>query len=89
VTTTECEDLLAPLNLLCRQKGFDWGAKLDVAAECAWAAEVRVTIKPNVPLRPDRSYVTFAAGGEDASDALARAVDEMCILLDELGLMKS
>lgn len=72
-----CDDLTFELAEMCDERGWDFGVRIDTAAECAWSAEVRVTRAPNSPDGPDRSMVTFNAGGGDAVDALAPAVEDM------------
>jgi len=74
---TDAEAVLHRLDASCRLRGFDWGARADTAMDCAWSAEVRVTPQPNHPGRPDRSVVTYSAGGATADGAVRRAALEM------------
>lgn len=68
---------------LCNERGWDWSIRADVAADSVWGAEVRVTPNPNNPDAPDRSFVTYAVGGETAEDAIGRALAEMRRWIDE------
>jgi hypothetical protein len=81
---TDAEWCLDRLDRLCRARGFDWGARADIAMDCAWAAEVRVTPDPNHRGRPDRSVVTYSAGGATAETAVRRAAAEMLTWLEQL-----
>jgi hypothetical protein len=71
-----CQDAVSKLDAFCQARGFDYGVEIDVASECCWGAEVRVTPYPNDPKRPDVSLVFFAGGGADALDVLQRCVRE-------------
>lgn len=63
--------------------GIDWAIKINVAAECCWAAELRVTLRPNDPTGPDRSYTTYAAGADDPITAVHRCWIEMELWVTE------
>jgi len=80
----DAERFLDRLDKLCRVRGFDWGVRADTATDCAWAAEVRVTPDPNHHGRPDRSVVTYSAGGGTAETAVRRAAAEMLSWLEQL-----
>ena len=68
------ETLLRRLDEAVEARGGAWSVDLDVAAECAWSASVRVTQYPNVRGAPDRSAVYYQAGGGEAEDALGPAL---------------
>lgn len=63
--------------------GIDWAIECSTAHECCWAAEVRLTLHPNDPTGPDRSFVTYSAGAEDPLAAISRAYGETVRWLTE------
>ena len=71
------------LDALCLERGWDYGIKADVAFECGWGAEVRVTREPNRRGRPDRSIVTYSAGDEDPQTCIELATLDMLAWLKE------
>lgn len=73
------------LDAAARQRGAEWGLRCEVGTDCAWSAEARWTPEPNRKGRPDRSYVTFAAGGLSADHAADRAVYDLMEWLSEVG----
>jgi hypothetical protein len=86
------EQIMEALDDLCEERGWEYGIEIAVAWECAWSCELRVTPNPNNQdddlahpphHRPDRSYVTFAAGGLGPEDCLQRAYSEMRAWLDK------
>jgi hypothetical protein len=80
----ELNRLIGELDDAVEQHGIDYGVRLEVAHECAWSAEVRLTPEPNRRDGPDRSLVTFAVGAATAEDATARAVrDALTWLVEE------
>ena len=70
---SDCENLREPLDDLFKERGWDYGVKLDTAAECMWGCEVRITPRPNQHGVPDRSFVTLSVGGSP-EEVMARAV---------------
>lgn len=55
------------LDDMSERHGWDWGIKFEIASECAWSAELRITKKPNdsgheLGINPDVSEVYFLAG---------------------------
>ena len=43
---------------------YDWAIKIECASQCAWSAELRITLETN-PDGPDMSTVFFATGAEN------------------------
>ena len=71
-----CGDVVLKLDDFCTPRGFEYGVKIEIASECCWSAEVRMTPQPNTSGRPDFSYVFYAGGGSDAVDVLQECVNE-------------
>jgi hypothetical protein len=74
--------LVDQLGARCEFAGYDYAVRVATEMECEWSCEVRVTLEPNRPDRPDRSLVTYAVAGQVA-EAVARAVMEMLEWLNE------
>jgi hypothetical protein len=66
-------ELIDALEGWGRDTGGDYGLTLEVAKECWWSLEVRLTPSPNRRGGPDVSTVFFT-GGHGDSDESARAI---------------
>lgn len=65
-------DLIDRLGDIAHDHGYDFDAKVDIASETAWGAEVRLSRQPHLG-----RAIVFAVGGSDtAVEALERAVDD-------------
>ena len=81
LATEALEDLLEEAR---KKLGIDWEIKCDVAAECCWGIEVRITPFPNNPHGPDVSAVLFRTGFNNP-DQGARAI--MPAVRTQLGVL--
>ena len=52
------------LSTAAKDYGIDWSIETDVAHECLWGMEVRITPKPNTKEAPDISTVLLIGGGQ-------------------------
>ena len=68
----DTEQVAERLSELAEANGWDWAIKLEVAHQCMWSAEIRLTLEPNTP-GPDRSFVVYAVGGGTADEVLEKA----------------
>lgn len=64
--------------------GFDWGIKLETAAECAWSAEIRITPDPNHHGTADISTVIFMAGQPGPVEGIRSLVPGTLEVISEL-----
>lgn len=69
------------LEMLAQDLNWDWGLKLEIAHECAWSAELRVTLNPNDSDGPDHSYVTFSTGHPDPGSAVTMVTQDAVKML--------
>jgi hypothetical protein len=58
-TTDDAEQALWDL---CEERGWSFGARIEVAYECAWSCEVRLTPHPGNPKGADESRVWYVVG---------------------------
>lgn len=72
------------LDDLCREHGWDYAIKIEVASECAWSCEVRVTREPNKRGQADVSQVWFVTGAGGPSEAMGKAIAAAMAGLDAL-----
>lgn len=77
VISRDSEELLDILWKMCEKNGWDFSIKADMGYRTNWGAEVRLTKNPNRNNKPDRSKVTFAAGGRTAEEAMGWALEDM------------
>jgi hypothetical protein len=81
-TTLDIEEDLARIADL---HGLEWAIKCDVAHECCWAVELRITLKPNSRTGPDRSLVFYSAGEETPDDGIVQVYRAARADLPDLG----
>lgn len=60
------------LSTAAEDYGIDWSIETDVAHECLWGMEVRITHEPNTKEAPDISTVLFISGSQDPEDCARR-----------------
>lgn len=63
------------LEAAAEEARFDYAIRVDVARECLWACEVRITPHPHAP-GADRSLVAYVAGSPTPEAAADVAVEE-------------
>ena len=57
------------------RRGFSVGVKIEVASECCWSCEIRVTPRPHADGGPDRSTVWYSVGGDCAEMVVGQCLD--------------
>lgn len=77
------DDIDREISAVCAVHGWEYALKIEVASECAWSAELRITKEPNRQDGPDRSLVVFAAAGATAEDVVREAVGDMSKWIEE------
>lgn len=69
------EDFDELLESHAERTGMDWGLLIEVAAQCAWSATLRITPKPNA-YGPDESTVLHSSGGMNPDDAVSQLAEK-------------
>lgn len=78
------EELAARIDAMCRPRGWEWAAAVNVSTDCCWSCKLTVILTPARDDGPDRSLVTFACAGQDPADVLSQAWDDMQAWITEL-----
>lgn len=77
------DSVIRRLDGLAKTRGVDYGLRLEIANECCWSAELRITPNPNRPDGPDRSYVSYAVGGDTPDTIASKAFRDLMTWLPE------